>query len=157
MTPHGSVKKTTVADVHELLKTIRKEDERELREVGNNTPKNDLMFALLAGEPCLALRTHQGDLLGILTVVPVGFRKGIIAMAGTVLLEKNSKAFLRGSLDVLKFLDSKYDLLYNVCDARNTVHHKWLKWLGFSFLRLIPEYGTSKVPVYEFARLQTNV
>lgn len=97
-------------------------------------------------------------MLGILGVVPVGLSGGAIALSGTPLLEQKRTCFLRGTLDVLAELEKSYDTLFNVCDARNTVHHRWLKWAGFKFIRRIDQFGARKVPVIEFARItQTSV
>ena len=45
------------------------------------------------------------------------------------------------------------DLLWNVTDKRNTLHHKWLKWCGFSFIREM-RWGPENLLFYEFGRLQ---
>lgn len=151
-TIHGHVAKSNLADINELLKFIRPEDLREIEELGKRPIKENLIYGLLCGAPCLTLRTLKDEIIGILSVVPTGYRRAVIGMAGTTLLEQNQKAFLRGSLDVLKYLDTKYDLLYNVCDGRNATHHKWLKWLGFTFISHKKDEKTG-VPIYEFARL----
>lgn len=154
ITKHGNVTNANMDDIQSLIEQIRPEDRQEIEDISGHSVEENFQFALRFGEPCLALRTlNDNDLVGILTVCPTGNRCGVIAMSGTVLLEKNEKAFLRGSRDVLKYLDQSYDLLYNVCDARNSTHHKWLKWLGFKFLAL-KNYGHANVPVYEFARLK---
>lgn len=114
-------------------------------------------MGVIIGKPSLTLRTLEGDLVGIVGVVPVGLTGGAIAMSGTQLIETNRSAFLRGSRDVLAEIEKSYDTLYNVCDARNTVHQRWLKWLGFNFIRKIDHYGAGKVPVIEFARITTSV
>lgn len=153
ITHHAHVSQTTLSDIDELLTCIRDVDVREIADVGNKSPRDNLLLGLMLGEPCLSLRTIEDEMIGILSVISSGNRSGIIAMVGSDLLEQNQKAFLRGSKDVLAFLDKQYDLLYNICDARNTVHHKWLKWLGFTFFAL-KKYENIKVPVYEFARLK---
>jgi hypothetical protein len=92
-----------------------------------------------------------------LGVVPVGLSGGAVALSGTSLLTRRRTCFLRGSLDVISELGKSYDTLFNVCDARNEVHHRWLKWLGFKFIRRIENFGAHKVPVIEFARISHHV
>jgi hypothetical protein len=53
-------------------------------------------------------------------------------------------------------LHKLYPLLGNHVDIRNTKHTKWLKRMGFSFLRVLPEYGVERRPFIEFARLETR-
>lgn len=154
MTPHGIVKRSTVDDAEELLRNLRKEDLRELEEVGGRPARHAIMGGVLLGAPSLTLRTHKEELVGILSVVRFGSGIGFIAMSGTDLITENRTAFLRGSRDVLAHLDTKFDMLLNVCDARNEVHIRWLRWLGFSLIRKIDHYGPHRVPVYEFARIR---
>jgi hypothetical protein len=44
-----------------------------------------------------------------------------------------------------------YPLLTNFIDERNTRHIAWIKWLGFKFIRRIPEFGAQSRPFIEFA------
>jgi hypothetical protein len=46
-----------------------------------------------------------------------------------------------------------YDVVYNNIDKRNTLHIKWLKWLEFSFIKEMPQYGHEKRPFLEFVRI----
>jgi len=154
MTPHGIVTRSVMADAGECAAILREEDRRELEEIGGVPAIDSLKRGVLLGSPSLTLRTHTGDMVALMSVVPFGSRLGFIALSGTRLLEENRTAFLRGSRDVLAHLDTKFDTLCNVCDARNEVHIKWLKWLGFTFIRRIETYGAHGVPVYEFARIR---
>lgn len=158
MTPHGIVQSATLADAKELEGKLRKADRRELEELTGKPALRSLQMAVLLGGPAWSLRAHNGDLAGILSVVPHGASRGIVAMSGTTLIEQHRTSFLRGSRDVLRHLDRNYgfDTLLNVCDARNEVHVRWLRWLGFSIIRRIETYGDTGVPVYEFARINPN-
>lgn len=154
MTRHGIVTAATLADAEELARTLREADREELEGITGDPALRVLRSSILLGDPALTLRSAEGVLAGILSVVPVGLRHGVIAMSGTREIERSSTAFLRGSRDVMAHLDARFDTLFNVCDARNEVHHRWLRWLGFTFLRKIETYGARGVPVYEFARIR---
>lgn len=154
MTPHGIVQRATKADADECSKSLRMEDRRELEEITGLSAYDCLYRGVLMGSPSLSLRTHGGDLVAILSVIPFGTRTGVIALSGTKAIEENRTSFLRGSRDVLVHLDTKFDTLVNICDARNTVHLRWLEWLGFTFIRKIDSYGPVGVPVIEFARIR---
>jgi len=156
LTPHGLVYPATMADAKELAETLREEDRREIVDISGQTPLHNFQLAVLIAKPCLVMRTHEGELVGIVGVVPVGLNRGAIAMSGTRLIEQIPKAFLRGSRDVLAYLERHYETLFNVCDARNHVHLKWLKWLGFSLIRRQDNYGVGKIEVIEFAKISTT-
>lgn len=44
---------------------------------------------------------------------------------------------------------AQYPILTNYTDARNTRHHKLLKWLGCEFIREVP-FGPFSFPFIEF-------
>ena len=155
MTPHGIVARATFADAHELAAKLRPEDRREVEEITGKPALHNLLLAVAIGEPALTLRDHERGLIGIMGVARTGLHSGAVSFLGTSLIEQRSSAFLRGSREVLREVSKEYDTLFNVCDARNLVHQKWLKWLGFRFIRKIDRFGASGVPVIEFARITT--
>ena len=40
-----------------------------------------------------------------------------------------------------------------VVDARNELHIKWLKFMGFKFIQRHENFGVAKLPFYEFLRI----
>ena len=38
-------------------------------------------------------------------------------------------------------------------DARNDLHIKWLKWMKFTFINKVNEFGYEKKPFYEFIKI----
>ena len=42
--------------------------------------------------------------------------------------------FLKENKKVIDFLNTKYKILWNFVDCRNSLHIKWLKWCGFKFI-----------------------
>ena len=71
------------------------------------------------------------------------------------------KALLRGLTTQLiregrKWIDNllqKENVLYNSVYAENRSAIKWLKTLGFTFVKFNPEYGHMKKPFFEFVRI----
>lgn len=51
-------------------------------------------------------------------------------------------------------MQAQTPILFNCVDQRNEVHINWLRWLGFKFVRIIPEYGIQKLPFIEFVRIR---
>ncbi|RUT88015.1 MULTISPECIES: hypothetical protein [unclassified Mesorhizobium] len=152
ITPHGLVTASTAADARELDRLLRPEDRREVEELGGRPALQHFLLGVLMSEPSFTLRDHDGSLVGIAGVVPDLRGNGVVWMSGTTLVESRKMAFLRGSRDVLAEFHRRFDTLYNICDARNEVHVKWLRWLGFTLLHKY-ECGPNAVPVYEFARI----
>ena len=66
---------------------------------------------------------------------------------------QDQRTFLRQSKEVLRELHHQFILLFNEVDARNTVHIRWLRWMGFTFVRYRPNYGTEGRPFYEFCKV----
>tara|TARA_B100000530_G_scaffold75944_1_gene45326 strand:+ start:1845 stop:2078 length:234 start_codon:yes stop_codon:yes gene_type:complete len=77
-------------------------------------------------------------------------------MVGTDGILDVSTRFLRESRKYADEMQENYPLLWNFVDAKNTVHHRWLQWLGFTLIRKI-KYGVLQGDFYEFARIKTNV
>ena len=57
------------------------------------------------------------------------------------------------SKGVVEIFQKRYRVLYNFIDARNTLHIKWLKWCGFTFIQKHYDYGYEKRLFYEFVRI----
>ncbi len=77
---------------------------------------------------------------------------GSVWMVGTDVLEEFTVPFLRLNKKYVKELHLKHKLLWNYTDCRNHTHHRWLEWLGFSFIRKCP-YGPYQKDFYEFAKI----
>lgn len=59
---------------------------------------------------------------------------GVIWMLGTELISEYPQSFLRNSRPTLEqlFVDTNCKTFYNVVHSENSLHIKWLKWLGFT-------------------------
>lgn len=77
---------------------------------------------------------------------------GVVWMISTPELIKHQKHFLKHSREWVEVLHAPYRVLTNVVDARNEVHIRWLKWIGFEFIELIPEHGVQQIPFYHFKK-----
>ena len=45
-------------------------------------------------------------------------------------------------------------MIWNYVDARNVVHIKWLKWLGFTIINKHNQFGIGRIPFYEFVKIR---
>lgn len=80
---------------------------------------------------------------------------GIPWLLGTDLLVDRQfvAPFLRVSRHYVAEWQREYPLLHNFTDARNTVHHRWLRWLGFTFIARHDRFGPFGLPFFEFVRI----
>lgn len=81
---------------------------------------------------------------------------GSVWLLGAQELNNYSLYFLRHCRSWVNKLQEDYIVLWNYVDARNKVHIRWLKWCGFTFLRLINNHGVEQRPFYEFERVRAK-
>ena len=67
--------------------------------------------------------------------------------------ERDKRTFLRRSKVELDKIIQEYPVLFNVVDARNKIHVRWLQWMGFTFIKKHSEYGPEGRLFYEFVRI----
>lgn len=150
------VRPSVAADVAFIADRMRVEDIEEVEACGH-TPHDALSLGLELSHPCLTLMDFKGDPIAMVGVSPSEFENsGLIWMLGTPGIEECRITFLKYSRSALNLVyeESGCDLLYNYSYAENTVHHEWLRWLGFSFLRKV-ELPPTGEQFYEFARLRS--
>jgi hypothetical protein len=90
--------------------------------------------------------------VGIFGVNNAGNNVGAIWLLATNDLSTAQISFLRQCREVVKVLNTKYKILWNFVDCRNSLHIKWLKWCGFKFINK-QNYGVLNKPFYEFIRI----
>jgi hypothetical protein len=142
-----------------LAPRLRRADQRELEAApGFRSCLKSLKGCLTVTPNALAVDIHGVGAVGVFGVVPLvssPIKEGIIWFLGSELLFHNPyrKLFIQNSRPVLHHLAQGYSLLSNQVESRNTVHIRWLRWLGFTFVRHVPGSGRSGESFYEF--LQT--
>lgn len=130
----------TMDDVHYVAENMRKED---IEEAGAFmlSPLTALTIGYNTSDVCYALTAPDGEPAAILGVAPnIAYKRmGAIWLLGTPLIEKYPKTFIRNTKPALNemFEKTDYDAFFNYTYAENVLHHKWLKWTGFTFLRKV--------------------
>lgn len=117
----------------------------------------------LSAEEALQIGVRSGALVGcrpddtpvmIYGVIPGHTPDvGAVWMLATDGLLEFSRQFLRESREAVAKLCEGYRLVYNFTDARNTAHHRWIKWAGFTIIKRHEEFGVEKRPFLEFVRI----
>lgn len=96
----------------------------------------------------------DGEPAGIYGITETGIPGlGAIWMVATTKFHLLHRQFLREGRQEIERIGHGYSALYNFTDARNHVHHRWLKWAGFTFIKRHESYGAEGRPFYEFVRI----
>jgi hypothetical protein len=75
---------------------------------------------------------------------------------GTDKLSFVGVGFLKESVAYVNKFQKQYPVLTNVVDCRNAVHIRYLEWLKFKFIRILPTYGIERRPFVEFCRIDQS-
>jgi hypothetical protein len=123
----------TSADIDYVAAHMRQADENECKAVAGMHKKLALLLSCEIAEEKHTLVSPKGEPVGICGLAPgAGPDDKQVWMLGTTSLPRYKTLFLRESRVWFEEKASRY-LLWNVVDARNTLHVKWLKWLGCNF------------------------
>ena len=152
-TPDAYVRPSVLEDVEYLAPRLRDEDVAEARAHSGLSAYDALKIGF---ENCLncgtgVLKDEPILMFGASQILP---DVGMVWMLGTDKIAEGRVSVLRQSKEWLAELHEEFELLFNYVDARNEVHIKWLKWLGFSFINLHPEFGVGKLPFYQIVRIR---
>lgn len=83
---------------------------------------------------------------------PKDGRGGRIWLLGSELLLAGGIELALHSRPWIEDLMGGFEVVFNFISAENEIAIRWLKWCGFEFISLIPEYGLTKKPFWLFAR-----
>lgn len=141
----------TVGDAVKVANDLRQEDLQEIEGLGHN--RLALIFSVLASDAPVAFHTKGGDLAGVAGIVPdADPGVGIIWMLCTPAVQKEPITFVKQAKQWLADEERNYRLLWNLADARNHLHQKLLKMLGFKAIRSVPS-GPHGLPYLEIIKL----
>ena len=112
------------------------------------TPYTALYYSYLKSEIVFTIVNTKKEPVGIFGIT-VG---GAIWLLATDKLKDIQYSFLKENKKVIDFLNTKYKILWNFVDCRNSLHIKWLKWCGFKFINK-KKYGVLNEPFYEVIRI----
>lgn len=151
-TPKNLIRESIPEDVDYIAAHMRAADVAEVTAHSGSTPYDALAKGLAWSSRCLTAVWRE-DPICMFGVGTIMSDVGMAWMLGTKGVEDGSLWFLRNSKDCLQALHEDHTLLFNYVDARNEVHIKWLRWLGFSFVNLHQEFGVGRLPFYEIVRI----
>jgi hypothetical protein len=142
----ASVRLAGTSDVADLEGRLRAADLVELKAHGV-TAEQALRLGLHSSRPCYAIE-YQGRCIAMFGVNPdpLDQTMGLVWLLGSDEIQDIGRQFLRESSSWLQRISQDYELLTNVVHEDNHLHHKWLRFLGFAFIR-------REKPFIEFARI----
>lgn len=147
-------------DTHRLAPRLRKADLDEISASSGERPQLALLRGLMESEECYSVFADHGEpplaMFGIVRMAE-NPSVGQVWLLGSDDIKFNSIGFLRRSKEWVELFQLKFPVLYNNIDARNTVHIKWLQWLGFQFINELQNYGNERRTFYHFVRIKTHV
>lgn len=153
---HVFVRKSKPEDCEIVSANMRKEDVAEVRASHNMTPLQAITCGFVHSAPPYTVVKYPDTPVAMWGVVPEGrksIKTGKIWLLGTPEIADYRFSFLRQCEEWVSRASEGYDFVYNAIDKRNNLHIRWLKWLKFSFIREIPDYGHEKLPFVEFVRI----
>lgn len=136
-------------DIADLAPRLRKEDVAEVYAVNGCSPEQALLDGLQTSDECLTIE-HEEKIIGMFGVAPLRPGVGAIWLLASDELPSIRWGFLKQTRPWVAHFLTKFPLLTNLVDARNTQHIKWIKWAGFTFTNRHEDFGPDKVPFLEF-------
>lgn len=120
--------------VDKFLQDIREDDRRELFAMTEDI-RREIMESITFSAECYAAVTEEtAEPIVVFGRVMQPARDGaLIWCLGTDKLQEYWFPFLRESRRILHGWAAEYDVLYNVVADFNTIHMRWLSWLGAKF------------------------
>tara|TARA_R110002124_G_scaffold174376_2_gene342030 strand:- start:1424 stop:1903 length:480 start_codon:yes stop_codon:yes gene_type:complete len=143
---------SVLGDCDLIAPYMRTQDVKEITYSHGLSPLESLQRSFLSSQECNTIVHADGTVVGMFGIVD----SGILAspwLLGTDKLLKTKRVMLPISAKWVEEMNVKYPLLLNYAHVENTVSIKWLKSLGFKFIKLEQEHGVGKQPFYQFVRI----
>jgi len=141
------------SDITAIARNLRAEDLAEVTAASGQDPVDAIGLGFAYSKPCFVVEfeTRPAAIFG---VVPTPGLEcfGSVWLLGTNDIPLFSQRFLRDSRRWLEQITVGYDMVGNVVDERNEKHIRWLRWLGFKFVKRHAEYGHLGLPFLEFVK-----
>ena len=145
---------STIKDALYVAKNIRAEDKREIEGLGYNLAI--LPWSVINSPSTVTFfdKDHPDEIMGVAGIMPDedNPNAGIVWMLCTPHVANRPHTFIRQAKRWLEREGKPFDYLLNLADARNHLHHKFLKLLGFKALKVVhpaPYY----IPYLEIIKL----
>lgn len=144
-------------DVAIIARNMRPEDVAEIQAASGSNPDQALFEGLLTsafGGRTVTVCLPYGEPVAMMGVTPSGQADvGVVWLLASTNVHKIKTQFIRESRKQLAEITKGYRVVYNFTDARNTLHHRWLQWTGFTFIQRHEKWGCEKRPFLEVCKI----
>lgn len=147
------IRRARTDDVVYMASRLRRADLDEIKAATGRGPLSALEEGYRHGPAWVG--AHGGKPFMIWGVVPLNLGYDCHAapwMLATDGLLSHAREVAKRSREEVNKLFGWAHVLTNCVDARNTVHIRWLRWCGFSFLKIHERFGHEQRPFYEFIK-----
>lgn len=146
-------------DCREMAPNMRSQDADEVLASHGWTPLQALQesYRLSSGSSeCNSIIHEDGSVVGMFGVADQGAYAMPWLLGADKMLETRYE-FIPQAIEWVKRMSIQHPLLFNFVHKDNTVAIRWLKSLGFEFIKEIEEYGVGKKPFIQFVRINKCV
>lgn len=135
------VRKATYEDAKSLAPRLRAVDRQEIVALDRN-PSMVLFEAMECCTKVFSIIDTNGQVVGMFGVSPftlqTGLTVGAVWLLGSDELKNIRFTFLRECSHWIDELHADHPVLWNWAFANNTLHLRWLQWLGFKIVGTAP-------------------
>jgi len=139
-------------DCYELSKTLRAQDAQEVFASGGRNPAQALIRAYLTSHLHCYTIILDDEVVGMFGISKIRDGVGSPWLLGSDKLTDHKFEFHKHAKDHIDTFMDEYNVLFNYVDQRNTQAIKWIKSLGFTFTKLVDNFGYEQKPFYEFVK-----
>lgn len=149
-------RKSVLRDAVQLAPRLRKADLNELFASGATSPEQALLGGLTPRGMAVTVVDDADVPLMMFGVVPhpTDPLVGLIWALAADGVTKHRRMFLTDAPWWIERFQRLYPVLSNYTDCRNSEHHRWLRWSGFTFINKVD--GPKGHPFFEFVRIRSQ-
>lgn len=140
------VRESEPGDALYLAPRLREADKKEL--YGSPLSPGDalVLSAEISDQPYSII--FEGEVIGMFGVAPSAEHTnvGVVWLLGSDKIKEIWVPLIRQTPKWITKISEPYDLVCNRVHEENRLHHRWLKYMGFTFI-------SHPTPFYEFARI----
>ena len=143
-------------DCREIAPLMRSQDADEVMASSGLNPLRALQESYRVSQIMNSVIHEDGSVVGMFGLsINAAFASPWLL--GTDKLIETRKEFIPQAKKWVEEMNDEYPLLLNFVHEDNTVSKRWLKSLGFEFIKLHKEYGVGRQPFYQFVRMKKHV
>lgn len=144
-----------LSDAYDIAPRLREADKAEIFASTGDAPIQALVEGIQRSDQALTIIGHQDTPIGIFGVCHRHELPGIglVWMLATNELPTIVRELVRQTPLWLNAFHASYPVLGNVVDARNELHIKWIKRVGFTFINRHLNFGHEGREFLEFVKV----